>query len=77
MMAGLSGHINPVQADRTYVDWLKKMTRMKVLLKGVDTAEDSILARDRGIGGVVVSNHGGRATERRTEVTTRGRRFLA
>jgi isopentenyl diphosphate isomerase/L-lactate dehydrogenase-like FMN-dependent dehydrogenase len=63
MLAGLSGELNPARADWTYLDRLKKMTRMKVLLKGIDTAEDAVLAREHGADGVVVSNHGGRATD--------------
>lgn len=63
MLAGLSGEINPAGADWTYVDRLKKMTKMKLLLKGIDTAEDAVLAREHGVDGVVVSNHGGRATD--------------
>ena len=34
---------------------------MKVLVKGIVTAEDAALAVDNGIDGIVVSNHGGRA----------------
>ena len=63
MFAGLSGEMNPAKADWSYLDRLKKMTRMKLLLKGIDTAEDAVLAREHGADGVVVSNHGGRATE--------------
>jgi len=63
MFAGLSGEMNPPGADWTYVDRLKKMTKMKVILKGIDTAEDAKLAMDHGADGVIVSNHGGRATE--------------
>ena len=63
MFAGLSGEMNPAKADWSYVDRLKKMTKMKLLLKGIDTAEDAVLAREHGVDGVVVSNHGGRATE--------------
>ena len=63
MFAGLAAGMNPPQADWTYVDRLKKMTKMKLLLKGIDTAEDAALAREHGVDGVVVSNHGGRATE--------------
>jgi isopentenyl diphosphate isomerase/L-lactate dehydrogenase-like FMN-dependent dehydrogenase len=36
---------------------------MKLLLKGIDTADDAKLAMDHGADGVIVSNHGGRATE--------------
>lgn len=63
MFAGIAQSMNPPQADWSYVDRLKKMTRMKLLLKGIDTAEDAVLAREHGVDGVVVSNHGGRATE--------------
>src|SRR5262249_36886009 len=44
-------------------DRLKKMTSMKLLLKGIETAEDAQLAREHGADGIVVSNHGGRSTE--------------
>jgi hypothetical protein len=35
MFAGLSGEMNPPGADWTYVDRLKGMTRMKLVLKGM------------------------------------------
>jgi 4-hydroxymandelate oxidase len=63
MFAGLSGQMNPPGATWSYVDRLKKMTKMKLVLKGIDTAEDASLAREHGADGVIVSNHGGRATE--------------
>ena len=63
MFAGLSGEINPPGADWNYVDRLKKMTSMKLVIKGIDTGEDAKLAREHGADGVIVSNHGGRATE--------------
>ena len=63
MFAGLSGDMNPPGATWNYVERLKKMTRMKLVLKGIDTAEDAKLARDNGADGVIVSNHGGRSTE--------------
>jgi 4-hydroxymandelate oxidase len=63
MFAGLSGEINPMGADWTYVDRLKKATGMKLVLKGIDTGEDAKLAREHGADGVIVSNHGGRAAE--------------
>jgi 4-hydroxymandelate oxidase len=34
--------------------------RLPIVVKGVMTAEDAILAADRGAAGVIVSNHGGR-----------------
>ncbi len=63
MFTGLSGEMNPPGATWSYVERLKKMTRMKLVLKGIDTAEDAKLAREYGADGVVVSNHGGRSTE--------------
>ena len=46
-----------------YINRLKKLTRMKVLLKGLDSAEDARLAVEHGADGIIVSNHGGRASE--------------
>lgn len=42
---------------------IRAMTKMKVLLKGIETAEDGKLAVEHGVDGVIVSNHGGRAEE--------------
>ena len=44
-----------------FVDRLKNATRMKVLIKGIVTREDAQLAVQRGVDGLFVSNHGGRA----------------
>jgi len=50
-----------------FVRKLQDTTTMKVLIKGIVTAEDTLLAVENGIDGVIVSNHGGRA-----ENSTRG-----
>jgi 4-hydroxymandelate oxidase len=42
------------------VSWLRSMTKLPVLLKGILTAEDAKRAVDCGVQGIVVSNHGGR-----------------
>lgn len=42
------------------VDWLRSISPLPVVLKGVLTAEDARLAAAHGAAGVVVSNHGGR-----------------
>jgi len=44
----------------TDVEWLRGITKMPVLVKGVLTAEDARLAVRHGAAGIVVSNHGGR-----------------
>ncbi|MBM3728858.1 MAG: alpha-hydroxy-acid oxidizing protein [Acidobacteria bacterium] len=46
-----------------HVRRLRKLTGMKFLIKGLETAEDTRLAIDNGADGVIVSNHGGRAGE--------------
>jgi isopentenyl diphosphate isomerase/L-lactate dehydrogenase-like FMN-dependent dehydrogenase len=63
MFKGIEGGMNPAAANWDYLDRLRKLTKMKLLLKGIETGEDARLAREHGVDGVVVSNHGGRATE--------------
>jgi 4-hydroxymandelate oxidase len=63
MFVGSSGEYNPGWANWNDFDRLRKMTKMKLVIKGIDTGEDASLACERGADGVVVSNHGGRATE--------------
>jgi 4-hydroxymandelate oxidase len=46
-----------------HVRRLKAMTRMKLLIKGIETREDAQLCLESGVDGVIVSNHGGRAEE--------------
>jgi isopentenyl diphosphate isomerase/L-lactate dehydrogenase-like FMN-dependent dehydrogenase len=46
-----------------FVDRLRRATALKLLIKGIDTREDARLAVEHGIDGILVSNHGGRATE--------------
>ncbi|MGE5837825.1 MAG: alpha-hydroxy acid oxidase [Acidobacteriota bacterium] len=42
------------------IDWLRTITSLPVLIKGVLTAEDAALCVQHGIAGIIVSNHGGR-----------------
>ncbi|HEV2581965.1 MAG TPA: alpha-hydroxy acid oxidase [Ktedonobacteraceae bacterium] len=42
------------------LDWLRSLTALPILLKGILTAEDADLAVERGVEGIIVSNHGGR-----------------
>jgi 4-hydroxymandelate oxidase len=45
------------------LEWLRSLSDMKIVLKGVLTAEDTRLAVEHGVDAVVVSNHGGRALD--------------
>jgi isopentenyl diphosphate isomerase/L-lactate dehydrogenase-like FMN-dependent dehydrogenase len=40
--------------------WLRSLTSLPLVLKGILTAEDAVLAVEHGVDGIVVSNHGGR-----------------
>ncbi|KAI0482463.1 FMN-dependent dehydrogenase-domain-containing protein [Xylariaceae sp. FL0804] len=42
------------------VPWLRQITRMPIVLKGVQRVEDVLRAAEAGVQGVVLSNHGGR-----------------
>jgi 4-hydroxymandelate oxidase len=46
-----------------FVKRLKEVTKMKVLIKGLESGEDAKLAVANGADGIIVSNHGGRATD--------------
>ena len=48
------------------VEWLQSRTRLPVVVKGILTAEDALLAMDSGVSGIVVSNHGGRQLDSAT-----------
>lgn len=50
----------PLVSTWQMVDWLRSVTSLPILLKGILTAEDTLLALEHGIAGIVVSNHGGR-----------------
>jgi len=61
MAAGMG--VEPSFMDWDFVDRLKDSTSMRLLLKGIVTAEDAGLAVEHGVDGIIVSNHGGRAED--------------
>jgi isopentenyl diphosphate isomerase/L-lactate dehydrogenase-like FMN-dependent dehydrogenase len=46
--------------DWSVVDWLRSISGLPVLLKGILTDTDAVRAVEAGTDGIVVSNHGGR-----------------
>ncbi|KAH8994428.1 FMN-dependent dehydrogenase-domain-containing protein [Lactarius akahatsu] len=42
------------------ISWFKSITKMPLILKGVQTWEDALEAYDQNLAGIVLSNHGGR-----------------
>jgi isopentenyl diphosphate isomerase/L-lactate dehydrogenase-like FMN-dependent dehydrogenase len=45
------------------LDWLRESTSLSIVLKGVLHPDDAVEARERGVDGLVVSNHGGRQVD--------------
>jgi 4-hydroxymandelate oxidase len=43
------------------LSWLRSLTTLPIILKGVQTAEDAVRAFAEGVDGIIVSNHGGYA----------------
>jgi len=50
----------PVWED---IAWLRTLTRLPILLKGIVDPDDALRALDCGIDGLIVSNHGGRTLD--------------
>jgi isopentenyl diphosphate isomerase/L-lactate dehydrogenase-like FMN-dependent dehydrogenase len=60
-MKGLT-NVDPAM-DWAFADRIRKFWKGKFLIKGIDTREDARLSIEHGLDGILVSNHGGRATE--------------
>lgn len=54
-----------LEAAPTWADlaWLRSLTRLPILLKGIIDPDDARKAVDAGMDGIIVSNHGGRALD--------------
>jgi 4-hydroxymandelate oxidase len=55
-----SGGIFSASVTWRDLEWIADSTKLPVLLKGILTREDALLAVEHGAAGIVVSNHGGR-----------------
>ena len=53
------------RSDRTatHLEQIRKLWKGTLVVKGILSAEDARIARDSGVEGIVVSNHGGRQLE--------------
>lgn len=58
------GGLNDPSFSWRDLDWLRGVTQLPIVVKGVLTAEDAALAVEHGVAAVVVSNHGGRQLDR-------------
>src|SRR3954471_14360174 len=45
------------------IDMLRGLTRLPLVLKGINHPDDARAARERGVDGIIVSNHGGRQVD--------------
>ncbi len=45
------------------LDKIRNATKMKLVVKGIETGADAELCLRHGVDGIIVSNHGGRASE--------------
>lgn len=54
-----------IESIATWSDlaWLRSLTRLPILLKGIVDPDDAIRGIDAGMDGIIVSNHGGRALD--------------
>jgi len=57
--ASLSSFIDPSLAWKD-LEWIRETTSLPIVIKGIQSGEDAILAALHGVSGIVVSNHGGR-----------------
>ncbi|KAK5130111.1 hypothetical protein LTR08_002451 [Meristemomyces frigidus] len=57
-----TGFIN-ANMDWSSIEWLRGITKLPLVIKGIQTVEDAVAAFDHGIDGIVLSNHGGRSQD--------------
>ena len=55
--------ITPLDITPVYLERLRGSVKGKLLIKGIVTREDAVIALNAGVDGIVVSNHGGRNEE--------------
>lgn len=57
-----TGFIN-ADLDWDIIDWLRKSTKLPIVIKGIQSVEDAVFAFDHKVDGIVLSNHGGRSQD--------------
>ena len=57
--------VSPVRLWYTweYLDEIRKIVKVPLLVKGILTADDALLCVEHGVDGIIVSNHGGRSMD--------------
>lgn len=49
--------------DWEILTWLRGLTSLPIVIKGIQCVEDAVLAYQHGVQGIVLSNHGGRSQD--------------
>ena len=62
-LTGIKGGGESSNLDWDTVKRMRDVTKMKIMLKGIVTADDAELAVQNGLDGILVSNHGGRGED--------------
>ncbi|WP_213741554.1 alpha-hydroxy acid oxidase [Bradyrhizobium sp. dw_411] len=62
-LSGITGGGESSNLNWDTVKRMRDVTKMKIILKGIVTAEDAELAVQNGMDGILVSNHGGRGED--------------
>ncbi|KAJ7070901.1 FMN-dependent dehydrogenase-domain-containing protein [Mycena amicta] len=47
----------------TTIPWLRSVTKLPIVIKGIQCVQDAVLAAEAGVDGILLSNHGGRQLE--------------
>jgi isopentenyl diphosphate isomerase/L-lactate dehydrogenase-like FMN-dependent dehydrogenase len=63
-VSAVIGGFNDASLSWADLPWLRGLSQLPLVVKGILTAEDAVLAVENGAAGVVVSNHGGRQLDR-------------
>jgi L-lactate dehydrogenase (cytochrome) len=59
---GSTGLLNPGLTWRD-LEWVRETTSLPIVIKGIQSVEDAVLAYDNRVDGIVLSNHGGRSQD--------------
>lgn len=57
---GMTGTVDSALNWEADIKWLRETTKLPIILKGILTAEDALLAVKYKVDAIIVSNHGGR-----------------
>ena len=49
-----------ISLDWSFSSWMRKLTKLPIILKGIMSVEDALKANEYGVEAIWVSNHGGR-----------------